>query len=275
MGEPRDRDAELHRLGRRDGRADVARPSRRSGLHVQWQQVEDARANVLGIREGSGGAPSLMFNGHMDTSYSGREPWLPPRPRLPARRLRPGRAALRARHLEHEGRARLLRRGAARARRRGAAWRRHDRRGLRRDREDAVRRRAGRRVPRLRGGLPLPRHARRRRRHVRARRADRGQGRARPLRLAVAAHLGARATSSIRPSAKGGATATRSCACARCSTQSSGGSRSGRATRRTRTAARARSSTSARSPAASAGASRGRLIGPTCSSTCACRRRSR
>ena len=23
------------------------------GLHVQWQQVEDGRANVLGIREGS------------------------------------------------------------------------------------------------------------------------------------------------------------------------------------------------------------------------------
>ena len=46
------------------------------GLHVQWQQVEDGRANVLGIREGAGGAPSLMFNGHMDTSYSGREPWL-------------------------------------------------------------------------------------------------------------------------------------------------------------------------------------------------------
>ena len=46
------------------------------GLHVQWQQVEDGRANVLGIREGSGGGPSLMFNGHMDTSYSGREPWL-------------------------------------------------------------------------------------------------------------------------------------------------------------------------------------------------------
>ena len=46
------------------------------GLSVQWQQVEDGRANVLGIREGSGGGPSLMFNGHMDTSYSGREPWL-------------------------------------------------------------------------------------------------------------------------------------------------------------------------------------------------------
>ena len=46
------------------------------GLHVQWQQVEDGRANVLGTRGGVGGGPSLMFNGHMDTSYSGREPWL-------------------------------------------------------------------------------------------------------------------------------------------------------------------------------------------------------
>jgi acetylornithine deacetylase len=45
-------------------------------MHVQWQQVEDGRANVLGTRAGSGGGPSLMFNGHMDTSYSGREPWL-------------------------------------------------------------------------------------------------------------------------------------------------------------------------------------------------------
>jgi len=46
------------------------------GLHVQWQQVEDGRANVLGTRAGAGGGKSLMFNGHMDTSYSGREPWL-------------------------------------------------------------------------------------------------------------------------------------------------------------------------------------------------------
>jgi acetylornithine deacetylase len=46
------------------------------GLAVQWQQVEEGRANVLGVREGAGGGPSLMFNGHMDTSYSGREPWL-------------------------------------------------------------------------------------------------------------------------------------------------------------------------------------------------------
>jgi acetylornithine deacetylase/succinyl-diaminopimelate desuccinylase-like protein len=46
------------------------------GLAVQWQQVEDGRANVLGTRHGAGGGPSLMFNGHLDTSYSGREPWL-------------------------------------------------------------------------------------------------------------------------------------------------------------------------------------------------------
>jgi acetylornithine deacetylase/succinyl-diaminopimelate desuccinylase-like protein len=45
-------------------------------LHVQRQQVEDNRANTLGTWAGAGGGPSLMFNGHMDTSYSGREPWL-------------------------------------------------------------------------------------------------------------------------------------------------------------------------------------------------------
>jgi acetylornithine deacetylase len=46
------------------------------GLHVQWQQVEEGRANVLGTWAGAGGGPTLMFNGHLDTSYSGREPWL-------------------------------------------------------------------------------------------------------------------------------------------------------------------------------------------------------
>jgi acetylornithine deacetylase/succinyl-diaminopimelate desuccinylase-like protein len=46
------------------------------GLHVQCQQVEDGRANVLATLAGVGGGKSLMFNGHMDTSYSGREPWL-------------------------------------------------------------------------------------------------------------------------------------------------------------------------------------------------------
>jgi acetylornithine deacetylase len=45
-------------------------------LQVQWQQVEEGRANALGIWPGAGGGKSLMFNGHLDTSYSGREPWL-------------------------------------------------------------------------------------------------------------------------------------------------------------------------------------------------------
>jgi len=46
------------------------------GLDVQWQQVEEGRANALGTWVGAGGGKSLMLNGHMDTSYSGREPWL-------------------------------------------------------------------------------------------------------------------------------------------------------------------------------------------------------
>jgi acetylornithine deacetylase/succinyl-diaminopimelate desuccinylase-like protein len=46
------------------------------GLSVQWQQVEDGRANVLGTWPGTGGGPALMLNGHLDTSYSGKEPWL-------------------------------------------------------------------------------------------------------------------------------------------------------------------------------------------------------
>ena len=45
-------------------------------LRVQWQQVEEGRANALGTWPGAGGGKSLMFNGHLDTSYSVREPWL-------------------------------------------------------------------------------------------------------------------------------------------------------------------------------------------------------
>jgi acetylornithine deacetylase/succinyl-diaminopimelate desuccinylase-like protein len=54
----------------------MAQTYREMGLRVQWQQVEDGRANALGIWDGAGGGSSLMLNGHMDTSYSGREPWL-------------------------------------------------------------------------------------------------------------------------------------------------------------------------------------------------------
>jgi acetylornithine deacetylase/succinyl-diaminopimelate desuccinylase-like protein len=54
----------------------VARTLEELGLQVQWQEVEEGRANVLGTVAGAGGGAALMFNGHMDTSYSGREPWL-------------------------------------------------------------------------------------------------------------------------------------------------------------------------------------------------------
>jgi acetylornithine deacetylase/succinyl-diaminopimelate desuccinylase-like protein len=47
-----------------------------AGLRTQWQQVESGRANVLGTWAGAGGGATLMLNGHLDTSYSGREPWL-------------------------------------------------------------------------------------------------------------------------------------------------------------------------------------------------------
>ena len=46
------------------------------GLKVAWQEVEEGRANVVGRLEGSGNGKSLMFNGHMDTSNSGREAFL-------------------------------------------------------------------------------------------------------------------------------------------------------------------------------------------------------
>jgi acetylornithine deacetylase/succinyl-diaminopimelate desuccinylase-like protein len=49
---------------------------RRLGLEVTWQEVEDARANVVGRWLGSGGGKNLMFNGHMDTSNTGREEFL-------------------------------------------------------------------------------------------------------------------------------------------------------------------------------------------------------
>jgi len=43
------------------------------GLTVSSQEVEEGRANVVGRWPGRGGGRSLMFNGHMDTSYSGQE----------------------------------------------------------------------------------------------------------------------------------------------------------------------------------------------------------
>ncbi len=46
------------------------------GLKVTWQEVEEGRANVIARWEGRGGGRNLMFNGHMDTSNSGREDFL-------------------------------------------------------------------------------------------------------------------------------------------------------------------------------------------------------
>lgn len=46
------------------------------GLDVTWQEVEEARANVVGRWVGCGGGKNLMFNGHMDTSNTGREEFL-------------------------------------------------------------------------------------------------------------------------------------------------------------------------------------------------------
>jgi len=48
----------------------------RLGLNVTWQEVEEGRANVVGRWIGTGGGKNLMFNGHMDTSNTGREDFL-------------------------------------------------------------------------------------------------------------------------------------------------------------------------------------------------------
>ena len=176
---------------------------------------------------GEGGGPTLMFNGHMDTSYSGREPWLAGIPGFqPEGFVQEGRiyglgisnmkGAL-AGYVE-----------AVRALGDGRAARRRADRGRRgRDREDAAGRGAGRGVPRLRGRLALPRRPRRRRGHVHPRRADRAEARARALRRALAAALdhGPFIHTAFSP---GGARRTRSCACATCSTRCSSGCPSGR-----------------------------------------------
>ncbi len=46
------------------------------GLAVTWQEVEEGRANVVARWTGSGHGKNLMFNGHMDTSNTGREEFL-------------------------------------------------------------------------------------------------------------------------------------------------------------------------------------------------------
>ncbi len=59
---------------------EMARYMRRTfeeaGLQVAWQEVEEGRANVVGLWEGTANGKSVMFNGHMDTSNTGRERYL-------------------------------------------------------------------------------------------------------------------------------------------------------------------------------------------------------
>ncbi len=43
------------------------------GLRSRLQEVEPNRSNVIGILEGTGGGPSLMLNGHLDTTWTGQE----------------------------------------------------------------------------------------------------------------------------------------------------------------------------------------------------------
>ncbi len=45
-------------------------------LEVSWQEIEERRANVVARWRGVGGGKNLMFNGHMDTSNTGREEFL-------------------------------------------------------------------------------------------------------------------------------------------------------------------------------------------------------
>ncbi len=47
-----------------------------AGMETVWQEVEPERGNAVGLWEGNGTGKSLMFNGHMDTSNTGRETYL-------------------------------------------------------------------------------------------------------------------------------------------------------------------------------------------------------
>jgi len=42
-----------------------------AGIETHLQEVEEGRANVISVVRGEGDGPTLMFNGHLDTSYTG------------------------------------------------------------------------------------------------------------------------------------------------------------------------------------------------------------
>lgn len=43
------------------------------GLKTELQEISENRYNAIGVAKGTGGGLNLLFNGHMDTSYSGKE----------------------------------------------------------------------------------------------------------------------------------------------------------------------------------------------------------
>ena len=46
------------------------------GMEISYQEMESGRPNMIARLKGTGGGPSLMFNGHMDTTMVGDEPGL-------------------------------------------------------------------------------------------------------------------------------------------------------------------------------------------------------
>lgn len=54
----------------------LANWGRERGLHTRLQPLGPGRANVIVTLAGSGKGPSLLFNGHLDTSYTGAEDFL-------------------------------------------------------------------------------------------------------------------------------------------------------------------------------------------------------
>lgn len=46
---------------------------RACGFKAILQEADQDRYNAVGILEGDGTGPSLLFNGHLDTTYTGKE----------------------------------------------------------------------------------------------------------------------------------------------------------------------------------------------------------
>ena len=55
----------------------VYRQMRAMGLKARLQEISETRANALGELAGTGGGYTLMFNGHMDISYTEKEVYVP------------------------------------------------------------------------------------------------------------------------------------------------------------------------------------------------------